>query len=214
MQKTAMGGVGGALPGRDFLSGVLRSYTRLLALLAAGILGFTLGIIDTGYTQLSNTRILAMGLHHGRIKAVSVAAPWYPSPWVAPPPELARKLMAALVAPRGRPSQIASRSPTDMLRVRYSDGFVVEAPVAPDGKKLYIFDYDPLNLLGFNWQLTHRTFVLPLQPLTRAEAEWMHDVTRHPVPRWVEAMRDRRPCKLPAAAERVPLPGPTRLRRR
>jgi hypothetical protein len=96
-----------------------------------------------------------------------------------------------------------------MLRVQYSDGFVAEVPVAPDGNRLFIFDYDPLNLLSFSWQVTHRTFVLPLQPLTREEAKWMHDATKHPLPTWL-----RGHGRLPQATSARRTNFPSKLRRR
>ncbi|MGC8559825.1 MAG: hypothetical protein ACP5O1_04015 [Phycisphaerae bacterium] len=157
---------------------ILRTYVRLSVLEVAGVWALSLGLFNAGYVQLSNTRLAASGAVHGQIAAVSVGEANGPFQWFVPPPGLARKLTVALESPRQPYTGISPPEPSDWIKVKYSSGFVASVPVALRGAKLYIEDYNPLNINN-DWHSPDQTYVVPITPLTVAEAKWMHEVDNH-----------------------------------
>jgi hypothetical protein len=153
---------------------VFRSYARLITLVAAGILGIDCGTLFVGYKQVAATRSLAEGAQDGRIVSIGVAGLGGGGPWLAPPAALAKKLEAAILAPRHRPAW-SSSVPLCLIRVKYSGGFTAVIPVRPSRGGLLIMYYRFRS--NFSWENPNHTLVSPLQPLTPRELKWLYAAT-------------------------------------
>jgi hypothetical protein len=162
------------------LAAVLGRWVRYLFLIATAIFSITLGIIDVGYHEWTNTLIVAKGLHPGRITALHVGPrPWYTDNtlWVTPPAALARKLEAALAAPRHPGEFGGGESPSAALRVRYSDGFVAIVPIAPMRNRVRIFYSYPSDFFSIDRAIPSGYYDSPMR-LTPSETRWMDKVGR------------------------------------
>lgn len=157
-----------------FLPEFLLAWGRYLILAAAAISGLTLANCLYKCSQLMKMRQVALGLHQGHIVNVRVADPYAAVGWTPPPPALARKLENALAAPR-RPAA-SEPEVLDLLRVRYSGGFVADLAVRPEGRVLYIFYYDPAKFLDDRWKMPDEVFESRMPALTPIEAKWMREV--------------------------------------
>ncbi len=177
------------VPPRGIVLGVLRTYGRLFLLLVAGIWGMNFGTLFVGHDQLVRTRLLAEGLHRGRIESVCVGLPRYPGEWLVPPPALERKFTKAVEAPRHHSLNYYHPEPSYLFKARYSDGTVVAIPVLVRRNKLVICDYAPSNL-NRCWDITWQAFTSPLVPLTQAEMKWLRAAKKRPVPAWVKGRKN------------------------
>ena len=159
---------------RVFIGEFLLRCGRYFVLVAVATLGYTLAYYSSEYLQLVKMREVARGIRHGRIVEVRVAAPYDALHWTPPPIALARKLEKGLAAPRRR-VLFSAPAPSDLLRVRYSDGFAADVAVRPDGRKLYLFGYDPSGLNN-GWQGPDEIFESRMPGLTATGARWMREV--------------------------------------